>query len=235
MALKSLQIEEVQWNILVLSEQVLLLKAEDESVPIAAVHKACRLLESTQILGLKELVPAYNEIALFYDHLLEDPSQEIEQLQKGVSNLDSMTISPQTHRVPVCYEKGLDWKMVEEYTGIEKSEIMRLHSAGEYVVAMMGFMPGFVFLEGMNASIACPRKEDPRTRIPSGAVGIGGSQTGIYSLESPGGWQIIGRTPHSFFNVSDDPPSQLQPGDKMVFEPISETEFDDLKNKTEAG
>jgi len=96
---------------------------------------------------------------------------------------------------------------------------------------MMGFMPGFIFLDGLDQRIAVSRKEKPRIKVPSGSVGIGGNQTGIYSLESPGGWQIIGRTTESFFDVKKTPPTELKAGDKIRFKPISNEEFDKVVAK----
>jgi KipI family sensor histidine kinase inhibitor len=96
---------------------------------------------------------------------------------------------------------------------------------------MMGFLPGFIFLEGLDDRISVARKETPRVKVPAGSVGIGGNQTGIYSLESPGGWQIIGKTAESFFDVTKKPPTKLKPGDKTRFKPISKDEFDKIVSK----
>ena len=112
---------------------------------------------------------------------------------------------------------GPDLDFVSRHCGLTQAEVIALHSAGEYPVYMMGFTPGFPYLGGMDRRLACPRLETPRTRIPAGSVGIAGEQTGIYPLESPGGWRIIGRTPLRLFDLQREPPCLLAPGDMVRF------------------
>jgi len=156
-------------------------------------------------------------------------NEEIQAIEKVCADILINQSSPQRYEVPVCYELGLDWDEVEGHAGLSREKIIGLHISGSYTVAMQGFIPGFLYLSGLSEKIACPRREEPRTKIPAGSIGIGGNQTGIYSLESPGGWQIIGQTPISFFDASKTPPSQVEAGDKVVFKKISEEEFQNLK------
>ncbi|MBD3615116.1 MAG: 5-oxoprolinase subunit PxpB [Gracilimonas sp.] len=228
---KSLHLNGQTWNVSFLGEQALLLKPEQEEIPLSLIHQTYRRLEQSMISGVIDLIPTYESIGLIYNRLLEDLNVEIEKLQNQISDKSEEKISHRKYEIPVCYGLGLDWKEVEKHTGLTQELIIKKHTQTEYTVAMMGFMPGFVYLSGMDKTLECPRKENPRTKIPEGAVGIAGGQTGVYSLESPGGWQIIGRTPHSFFNIKEEPPTYLKLGDKLVFHPISIEEFEELKNE----
>jgi inhibitor of KinA len=129
--------------------------------------------------------------------------------------------------IPVCYggEFGPDLKEVAQYHGLTEEEVIHIHSHGEYKVYMIGFVPGFAYLGGLSPKIATPRRTTPRTMIPTGSVGIAGGQTGIYPLATPGGWQIIGRTPLSLFRPNHRQPSLLRAGDIVRFQPITEKEY----------
>lgn len=130
-------------------------------------------------------------------------------------------------RVPVCYEGGYapDLQAVADYHSIDKKEVIRLHSHKRYQVLFLGFAPGFPFLTEVDTKIATPRKSNPRREVPGGSVGIAGKQTGIYPSSSPGGWQIIGRTPIHLLPMKEDQPTFFQPGDVIKFYPISAQEF----------
>ena len=129
--------------------------------------------------------------------------------------------------IPICYdaEFALDLDRVAERTKLSAGEVVDLHSTAEYRVACIGFVPGFPFLTGLASKLATPRRDTPRKEIPSGSVGIGGAQTGIYPLRSPGGWNLIGRTPLKLFDPTKDPPSLLQAGDRVRFRAIAREEF----------
>jgi inhibitor of KinA len=135
--------------------------------------------------------------------------------------------SPRLTEIPVCYdaEFGLDLDRVAEYTKLSEREIVDLHCTREYRVACIGFVPGFTFLAGLPKNLATPRRDVPRKEIPPGSVGIGGAQTGIYPLRSPGGWNLIGRTPLQLFDPIKDPPTLLCPGDRVRFRAISREQF----------
>lgn len=135
--------------------------------------------------------------------------------------------------IPVCYggEHGPDLEYVANYHQLTAEEVIEKHAQGNYIVRMIGFAPGFPYLEGLNPQLATPRKDTPRLTIPAGSVGIGGSQTGIYPIESPGGWQLIGRSPIALFSVDKNPPSLLQSGDIVKFKPITSDEYARLKGE----
>ena len=214
-----------------LGERALLIKPEENNVELSLIHLGTEVLEKAGLHQVTDIIPAYNSIALIYDRLTEDPDKEVEEIQSKLKKISAPEISPQIHKVPVCYELGLDWECVEKHTGLKRKEVIKKHMNSNYTVAMMGFIPGFLYLAGLDEKISCPRKAEPRTKIPAGSVGIAGNQTGVYSLESPGGWQIIGRTPNSFFDPKMDPPSEVKPGDKIEFYSISESEFKKLRTE----
>ena len=132
--------------------------------------------------------------------------------------------------IPVCYggDFGPDLAAVARHAGLSEAAVVELHSAAEYLVYMVGFAPGFPYLGGLDARLAMPRRPAPRPLVPAGAVGIAGAQTGIYSLPTPGGWQLIGRTPRRLFDAARTPPSLLQAGSRLRFVPISEVDFQQI-------
>jgi KipI family sensor histidine kinase inhibitor len=150
--------------------------------------------------------------------------------QSGVQGLLAMTskdgFQPRRVEIPTIYggEYGPDLDFVAQYHHLTPAEVIRIHSGVDYPVYMLGFIPGFAYLGGLDAAIATPRLDQPRTRIPAGSVGIAGAQTGVYPLDTPGGWRIIGRTPLRLFDPLADPPALLSPGDIVRFIPVSEEE-----------
>lgn len=224
--LRSLHHNDINWNCSFLGESALLLEPKAGNDSLEYIHRLCRKLEAGSFAGIRDVVPAYRSLAILFDpdHLGHD--QLIRMIEEMNSEIDTQT-EIQCHEVPVCYDLGLDWKEVESATGLDKGQIIDKHVSKEYTIAMLGFIPGFIFLEGLDTELSCPRRSSPRKKIPAGSVGIGGNQTGLYSLESPGGWNIIGRTPDSFFDAGRYPPSHLAPGDKLTFVPITEAEFDE--------
>jgi len=129
--------------------------------------------------------------------------------------------------IPVCYgaEFGPDLGDVAAHAGLEPDEVIARHAGADYRVAMLGFMPGFAYLLGLDSRLHAPRRASPRTRVPTGAVAIGGAQTGIYPRELPGGWQLIGRTPRKLFDAGSDQPALLQPGQPVRFRAIDADEY----------
>ncbi|MCJ8010094.1 5-oxoprolinase subunit PxpB [Lederbergia wuyishanensis] len=203
-----------------------------------------RILEMNQaitnqpFLGFIEAVPAYTTLTCFYDPVCvgtgfpyETVKKELEQRVYSLSTFNKR--NEKIIDIPVCYENdySMDIEYVASYNGLTKKEVIHFHSETLYHVYFLGFAPGFPFLGGMNEKIATPRRPAPRLKVPKGAVGIAGKQTGVYPFESPGGWQIIGRTPLELFNPDRTPPSLLLPGDKVRFTPISKQEFDLLEGK----
>lgn len=183
---------------------------------------------------LLQVTNTYNSVLVIYKFTINNFHSEKNNYFELISNVSTMDIpKSSTRKIPVCYESdfGLDLKEVSEKTGLSISEIIKRHTHPIYTVYFIGFLPGFPYLGGMDSSLFCRRKSNPRSKINSGAVGIAGSQTGIYPSSSPGGWQIIGRTPLSLFNShKTDTPCVLSPGDSLQFESITKEEFDNLQS-----
>jgi inhibitor of KinA len=209
---------------------------EDILRQVSAFNK---LLSAKPFPGLYQTVPAYTSLTVFYDPIIvaRQPGYI------GLSCFDKICnylrelpadeyVSPETQgmemiTVPVCYDDdfGPDMATVATANRLSAAELISLHSQPVYTVFMMGFIPGFAYLGGLHALLHTPRKTIPRKAVPAGSVGIAGGQTGVYPLESPGGWQIIGRTPLKLFDAARPEPALLKAGALVKFEPISVMEF----------
>lgn len=195
---------------------------------------ALNALRKADIIGVVELVPTYTSICIHYDPAMlsyETLQRTIGQIKINLSE-DNQEAPGRIVEIPVCYggEYGPDLSFVAQHNGLTPEEVIKRHSEGEYLVYMLGFLPGFAYMGGMDASIACPRLESPRTKIPAGSVGIAGSQTGIYPLSSPGGWQLIGRTPLKMFAIHGDQTQfALSAGDRVRFVPITEEAYREME------
>lgn len=187
-----------------------------------------RFLEDNEIPGITESAPAYCSLAVFYDPLSSDYNGIVTALQdirpkiSASSGTDAKIIE-----VPVVYggEFGPDLEFVAWQTGLSGQEVISLHSQNTYIVGMLGFTPGFPYLTGLHPKLTVPRKAVPRLKIPIGSVGIAGRQTGIYPVASPGGWQIIGRTPLQIFLPHRSEPFLFRAGDQVVFKAVAKNEF----------
>ena len=208
------------------------------------VLRAFQQLEGAAVPGVIELAPAYTSVAVFFDPIAVAKATEtsdevfdwlatrIRAAVARVADLGGVARSQsQTVEIPVCYdpEFALDIDDVARRANISPSEVIGLHSAAEYRVACIGFVPGFPFLTGLPKKLATPRRDVPRKKIPAGSVGIGGAQTGIYPLRSPGGWNLIGRTPLRLFDPDKSPPALLRAGERVRFRKITRDEFESLK------
>ncbi len=191
-----------------------------------------------KIPGLLDIVPAYSSLSFHYDVFTVRQSgfnnlTAFEIIKKTIEKdleQDSMheTRPQRKISIPVCYSRSfaLDIEFIASEKNISIEKIIQFHTDQLYTVYMIGFLPGFPYMGEVNNSIAVPRKNEPRANVPAGSVGIAGKQTGIYPLESPGGWQIIGRTPLKIFEKDKSDPVLLQPGDEIQFYSISEDEFE---------
>lgn len=186
------------------------------------VHRLIRRLVEHPIRGLGEAVPGYVTVMAAYDPLEINYSTVENLLKELLDEPDGETSSPRRVEVLVSYggEHGPDLEFVAMHNHLTMDEVIRLHAGRDYPVYMMGFMPGFPYLGGLDPRIAAPRLETPRSRVPAGSVGIAGEQTGIYPLDSPGGWRLIGRTALRLFDPSREPPFLLNPGDVIRFIPV---------------
>jgi KipI family sensor histidine kinase inhibitor len=175
-----------------------------------------------------EIINTYNSLLINYMYPIEDVYEEFSALEKlfGKINIEKKFI-PHLFHVPVCYdpEFGPDLDLISEEKNLTKKEIIRLHSSPVYTVYFIGFLPGFLYLGGLDERLQISRKNEPRLEVQKGAVGIGEKQTGIYPQNSPGGWQIIGNSPIQVFDIKSDPPCQISAGDKLKFFPVTRKEY----------
>lgn len=188
-----------------------------------------------------DLVPAYSSLAIYYDvkavyRQKEDDKTAFEVMAEWVesftvSEIASTEDKKRLIRVPVCYHEkfATDILYIARVNKITVEEIIELHTGATYTIFMIGFLPGFAYMGLVDERIAIPRKPQPEP-VHAGAVGIAGRQTGIYPIASPGGWQVVGRTPISLFNINREQPVLFQPGDSIKFYPITEDEFTHYKS-----
>jgi inhibitor of KinA len=196
------------------------------------IHSITNHLIEKEITGIKDIVPAFKSIAIFYDPIHYTYNELLMMLTPMLQYKEHQQEREPNHlQVPVCYDSsmGLDIKEVAAQHALSVDELIHLHSGSIYTVAIMGFLPGFPYIVGLPEQLWTPRKSTPRTHVPKGAVGIGGTYTGIYSLSSPGGWNIIGQTPLTLFDHKKDNPFFFQPGDQVTFVPITKNEYERFK------
>lgn len=201
----------------------------DEAVA-ARVRAIASEIERHPPTGVLDVVSAFSSVAVFYDpSRFASFAALLADLEALVARADAAVVSQSVRSVavPVCYghEYGPDIDAVATHHHLSTSEVIARHAAGDYVVHAIGFAPGFPYLGGLPAGLATPRRATPRSRVPPGSVGIGGQQTGIYPLETPGGWNLIGRTPLRLFDPQREEPALLRAGDRVTFEPISAADF----------
>ena len=214
----------------IMGDRSVLVELGDEISP--EVNRRVRefyvILLENPIEGLLEIVPAYRSLLIIYNPLKLDLvmiKNRMEDLQKKIGEIKIP--EPKTLEIPVVYggEYGPDMEWVSQYHNISVEGVIQLHTGTTYQVYMIGFMPGFPYMGELPEGLATPRRETPRTVIPQGSVAIAQRQTGIYPVESPGGWQILGRTPLKLFNPLHSPPTLLEMGDLVKFFSIGEEEF----------
>lgn len=223
-----------------LGDRALLIEFKEEISPEVngRVRNLMHGIERERIAGVEELVPAYRSLLVYYNPLMIDFADLATRIQEIEGKIGKLELpKPRVFRLPVCYggEMGPDLPYVAEHNRLTEEEVIAIHAQATYLVYMIGFLPGFPYLGGMSPKIATPRLSEPRTKIPAGSVGIAGDQTGIYPLESPGGWRLIGRTPIELFTPQNEPPVLLAMGDFVNFFPISAKEFQGIRTQVERG
>jgi len=199
----------------------------DPAVNARAISLA-EAIEGDALAGVRDVVPAYRSVAIYFDPLRTDYDRlltGVHEHARAAPAADAAAVPP--IRIPVCYggDFGPDLPAVAKFGQVSEDEVIRIHTDSVYRVFMLGFVPGFAYMGIVDTRIAAPRHPTPRVRVPSGAVGIAGVQTGIYPAETPGGWQLIGRTPARPFDAARPDPFLLKAGDAVQFYAIDRGEY----------
>lgn len=203
--------------------------APDAGSRIAALNAAALdARDKGGLSGLIELVPTFRSLQVLYDPLTADRAE----LEAALLSLDAETARTpaapsRLWRLPVCYQGGFapDLAAVAATTGLSPAAVIARHAASDYVVRMLGFLPGFAYLTGLDPALRLPRRSDPRTRVPAGSVAIADAMAAIYPSESPGGWHLLGCCPLPLFDPASSPPALLAAGDRVRFEPVDPDRF----------
>ncbi|MDO6802942.1 5-oxoprolinase subunit PxpB [Wenyingzhuangia sp. 1_MG-2023] len=217
----------MQYEVLTYGESAFLIKFENEiSVEIHLQVKSLYLqLKNIHLVGVISLIPAYNSLTVIFDDQLIDGTFLKLFLEKTKFKKEGGEMAEKTIEIPVCYEKpyALDLQEVSEKLNLTPSEIIALHTSKTYLVYMLGFAPGFMYLGGLDPRLFIPRKDTPRLKVAAGSVGLADQQTGVYPLETPGGWQIIGKTPIPLFSKKNS--ALVSMGDRVKFVSITAEEY----------
>ena len=198
------------------------------------VRAMAMVMEKESIKGVIETIPTYRSLLIIYDPTTTNPTKLEKEIIALEKRLSQIKIPPsETVEIPVCYggEFGPDIQFVAKHNSITEDEVVRLHSTAEYTIYMIGFTPGFPFLGGLPKELHTPRLETPRSFVPERSVGIANNQTGIYPLSSPGGWQLIGKTPLKLFSPEHADPFIYKVGDRIKFKPISIEDYERLAGR----
>lgn len=198
------------------------------------VQALAKKLADASPAGVIEYTPTFRSLLVFYDpSVLGFEALKARLLSLAQNTNASSSASKRLFKIPCCYggHFGPDLADMEKHTGLTRDEIVAIHSGVNYRIYMLGFLPGFVYLGGLDPKIAMPRLSTPRLKIPKGAVGIGGNQTGVYPLESPGGWRLIGGTPLDFYDPDREEPVLCKAGDYIRFVPVSACDYYDIRQE----
>ena len=227
-------------KILTAGDSALLIEFEQKIAPEinAQITAFVHLLKEQHIEGVTDLIPAFASLLINYDPRVigyKDLKTRIEELLK--IEVSEEAGDARVFEIPVCYggEYGPDIANIAENAGISEQEVIDIHCSKDYLIYMLGFLPGFVYLGGLDERIHTPRLANPRISIPAGSVGIAASQTGIYPLNSPGGWQLLGMTPVKTYDPERETPILVEAGDYIRFVPVTEEEFLKIKKQVDDG
>lgn len=230
-------------------EEIKILTAGDSSLLIEFGHEispkinqkitsTVQLMKEQHIEGVVDIIPAFCSLLINYDPRVIG----YEELKNRMKNLVKVDVKSQAGKkrifeIPVCYggEYGPDIENIAKNAGLTVEEVIKIHSSRDYLIYMLGFLPGFTYLGGLDERIHTPRLANPRLKIRAGSVGIGGSQTGIYPLESPGGWQLMGMTPVKTYDPEREVPILVEAGDYIRFVPVTEEEYLAIKEEVDRG
>ncbi|THB80891.1 MAG: 5-oxoprolinase subunit PxpB [Desulfobacteraceae bacterium] len=199
----------------------------------ARVRAVARGFASQMPQGVKEIIPTYRSLLFIYDPCMVSPDILMDLTRKMKDTEPDDITAGRMVEIPVCYggEYGPDMDNVRSSSGLAEQEVIQIHSRPEYLIYMVGFTPGFCFLGGLDERLFTPRLKTPRMAVPQGSVGIANNQTGMYPIESPGGWQIIGRTPLRLFAPERENPFLYRAGDSIRFIPVSDAEYHRIKQE----
>jgi len=203
----------------------------------ALVLALAERLARANIAGIVELVPTFRSLMIHYDPLVLPQAELRKRLSPLLSGLEAAEGSGRLWRIPACYDASVapDLADVASRTGLTPHQVAERHSAVTYHVYMVGFLPGYPYMGDLPPELALPRRENPRTKVPAGSIAVATTLTAVYTLESPGGWHLIGRTPASLWELRRDPPAILAAGDQVVFQPISLSEYEAISAKAATG
>lgn len=204
----------------------------------AKIRNVLNAIKKADLTSIEEIIPTYRSLLIIYNPLLKRYKEMVEELKKLEGSIgEEASGIVKIFEIPTTYggEYGPDIEFVAQHNNLTIEEVIDIHTSTNYLIYMLGFTPGFTYLGGLDKRIETPRLENPRTKIPAGSTGIAGKQTGIYPIESPGGWQLIGRTPVKLYDPFNDPPVILSAGDYVRFVRIDEEEFLKIKNEVEKG
>jgi inhibitor of KinA len=238
---------DIKPRVYALSERALVVEVGEEISGevfgrVMAVHRA---MEELALKGVVDVVAAYTTVTVVFDPVVihrffpgekvsatEKVREQVEVMLDGLAAIDARDVQAELVVIPVCYdvEFALDLSWVAQYHQTTEEEIIRRHAAHTFTVFMIGFTPGFPYMGVLPQGLESPRKVVPRTHVPAGSVGLAGKQTGIYPYTTPGGWQIIGRTPQALFDPRQQRPARLKAGDRVKFEAISKDEFNRMRS-----
>jgi inhibitor of KinA len=192
------------------------------------VRAACAALERARLRGVVEWVPGYTAVTVHYQPQVVRYAELCRSLEAALAAGEELPVpAARVITLPVLYGglEGPDLKFVADHHRLSVEDVIELHSRPDYLVYLIGFAPGFPYLGGLPEQLSTPRLEKPRLSVPKGSVGIGGAQTGVYSVESPGGWRLIGRTPVPLYDPTREQPALLEAGDHVRFRPVGAEEY----------
>lgn len=227
-------------KILTAGDSSLLIEFGDEISPQInqKITATVQLMKEQHIEGVVDIIPAFCSLLINYDPRVVT----FDELEARMKNLVKVDIKAESGKkkifeIPVCYggEYGPDIENIAQHAGLSVEEVIQIHSSRDYLIYMLGFLPGFTYLGGLDERIHTPRLANPRVKINAGSVGIGGSQTGIYPLDSPGGWQLMGMTPVKTYDPDREVPILVEAGDYIRFVPVSEEEYHRIKELVDQG